>query len=612
VSQARILVVDDQLYFRVFLEDLLKEAGYEVRCASSGAEALALLGVESFDVVLTDLVMPEMDGSELVQRIKERWPAQEVVVVTSVGDVRTAVDAMKIGATDYWLKPLDRTAALRSLAALLQQRRIREEHRQLVQENLEYLNVFAQYERVLALFSTLDVEALADRIVETFCLETSAHGGVLWLARQDAPDCLRLAGVGGLVRVEEESAELGVDALPATLAPLASGERRALLVPGGEGARGALYLALRHDAVLLGLLRLSDRLDGGDFSAADLDLVQRLGGFAAQAVANALRFRSVERRSFRDAATGAYTRAYFEDVVHNEIQKAHRFSRSFALVRVRLEGAADLRERLAPAELGRWLQQVTRELSGSLRATDLLAAEDDGQLIVLLPEADALGATIAKRRLRVALERASSLRELEATLRPTPLAASVVHPADGPTLEALRHELDRRIECDRDSALRALNLQHAPFRAVVDALLAEAPAGRSRTAEQMTRVLFDEVRRRPHERGLLLVAPGASLLAPLRDGLDELRGLEVEAQVVLVADRRPDLAPGVPVTWVSPARAGTDAPFAIYFGEGTPYAILRKPRGNDGELSIYHTSDPVVVEQLAFQLGRDLGIPIGE
>ena len=109
MPKARILAVDDQLYFRVFLEDLLTQEGYEVRTASSGEEALHLFGREEFDIVLTDLVMPGMEGAELVQRLKEARGEQEIVVVTSVGDVKTAVDAMKVGATDYLLKPIDRT-----------------------------------------------------------------------------------------------------------------------------------------------------------------------------------------------------------------------------------------------------------------------------------------------------------------------------------------------------------------------------------------------------------------------------------------------------------------------------------------------------------------------
>jgi DNA-binding response OmpR family regulator len=324
VSQARILAVDDQLYFRVFLEDLLQDAGYEVVAAGSGQEAIDWLESETFDVVLTDLVMPGMDGSELVQRIRERWPEQEVVVVTSVGDVKTAVDAMKLGATDYLLKPLDRTALLRSLGAILDQRRMADEHRQLVAENLEYLNVFTQIERMLSLFHTLALEPLADRIVETFCLETNAHGGVLWLARPEAPTSLRLAGVGGLVRVEEELEELDAGALPEHLAALGDAEASAWIAPDpeekeGEGgtARGALYLPLRSDGVLLGILRLNDKLDGTGFNDADREVADRLGAFTGQAVANALAFRSLERRSFRDAVTQAYSRAYLEDVVRN-------------------------------------------------------------------------------------------------------------------------------------------------------------------------------------------------------------------------------------------------------------------------------------------------------
>ena len=612
MSQARILAVDDQLYFRVFLEDLLAESGYEVKTAPGGAEALAILEVERFDVVLTDLVMPGMDGSELVQRIKEQWPEQEVIVVTSVGDVKTAVDAMKLGATDYLLKPLDRAALLRTLESLLEQRRLQQEHRQLVAENLEYMSVFTRYERVLGLFSSLAVESLADRMVEAFCLETNAHGGVVWLARPGNPERLRLTGVGGLVRVEDEQTDLDAGALPDALRPLAE-EDGPLLVEGKDTeTRSSLYLPLRSDGRLMGILRLTDKLDGSEFDAADLEVAGRLASFAAQAVANALQFRALERRSFRDATTHAYTRAYFEDVVDNEIQKAHRFGRTFSLVRVELDEAADLRDGLTPAAWSELLAGVGAELADALRSTDLLAVEGDGRFCALLPESETLGATMAKRRLRAAVERAGVIRELESSARPTVLAASVTFPTDGHRHETLAEGLGRRIDEDRASMVRAFELDTMPFRGLVDTLLADAPLGRPETAEQVTRFVFAEVRRRAHERGLLYVSPGASLLGPLREGLAELRDTEVRTEIVLVADRRADVQPGLPVTWVSPMRTGSDAPFLVYYGEGPPYAMIRDASGSEPEVSLYHTSDPVVVEHLAFQLGRDLGIPISD
>jgi DNA-binding response OmpR family regulator len=218
MPKARILAVDDQLYFRVFLEDLLQQEGYEVCTASGGEEAFHLFEREHFDVILTDLVMPETDGSELVQRVKERDPDQEIVVVTSDADVKTAVEAMKLGATDYLLKPIDRSALLRTLEGILQRRRMRDEHARLMAENLEFMGVLSLYERALGLHSTLSLEPLADRIVEGLCLETHSQGGVLWVARHDDQSWLRLMGVRGLVRVEDEREELHTAGLPEEMA----------------------------------------------------------------------------------------------------------------------------------------------------------------------------------------------------------------------------------------------------------------------------------------------------------------------------------------------------------------------------------------------------------
>ena len=107
MAKARILAVDDQRYFRELIAGMLAEEGFEAQTASSGEEALHVLENSDFDIVLTDLVMPGMDGNELVHRVKQRDSEQDIVVVTGVVDVKTAVDAMKLGASEYLLKPFD-------------------------------------------------------------------------------------------------------------------------------------------------------------------------------------------------------------------------------------------------------------------------------------------------------------------------------------------------------------------------------------------------------------------------------------------------------------------------------------------------------------------------
>ena len=609
--QARILAIDDQLYFRVFLEDMLEQEGFEVATAGSGAEALERLEAARPDLVLTDLVMPGMDGRELVREVKERWPDQEIVVITSVGDVKTAVEAMKLGATDYLLKPIDRTALLRAIDAILDRLALQEERDKLVAENLSYLGHFAQYERALGLFSTLALEPLADRLVEVLCLETNAHSGVAWFTQpEESGGPLRLAGVGGLVRIEDERPALDPASLPDELAGFSEARCRSLLVPR-ESSREALYVALRIQDQLLGIVRLTDRLDGASFDGADREVAERFALFGSQALHNALEFRGLQRSSLRDPTTRAYTREYFQDAVHHELTKAKRFGRSLSLVRVQLDPISPLRASQSLESFTRWIQELVGETEASLRTTDLLATETDHQYLVMLPECDSLGAVVAKRRIRRAVEQSAALQGIEPAERPVVLSAMATFPANGSDLDELGACLDARIEEDRHSVVRSFELESVPFRGLLETLLAEGAEGRARLGVQMAHALLGEVGRNPHHRGLLFLAPEGGQADGLRPGLEQLRGVPLRTEVVLVADRDDQLLPGVPVTWVSPLRVGAGQPFLVYLGEGASYAFAQDGTIGEGGTT-YHTADPVVVEQLAFQLSRDLGIPIGE
>jgi two-component system, NtrC family, response regulator AtoC len=106
-DNARILIVDDTQSFRFMLKGYLDDAGYRVTCAASGVEALAELEQGSFDLVLSDMVMPEMDGVTLLHQVREKFPQRPFVLITAHGSVDSAVAAMKEGADDYLLKPLN-------------------------------------------------------------------------------------------------------------------------------------------------------------------------------------------------------------------------------------------------------------------------------------------------------------------------------------------------------------------------------------------------------------------------------------------------------------------------------------------------------------------------
>jgi diguanylate cyclase (GGDEF)-like protein len=603
MAKARILAVDDQRYFRVFLEDLLVQQGFEVRTAGSGDEALHLLERESFDVVVTDLVMPGLSGADLVERVKARRPDQDVIVVTSVGDVRTAVEAMRTGASDYLLKPLDPTLLERSLEAILQRKRLRQEHASLMAENLEYLGHLSLYERTLALFSTLAIEPLADRIVEGLCLEARAQGGVAWIARADDPSRLRLAAARGLVRVERESEEIALDALPPELEPLLRPQPTPFTIE--IGGAPALAVPLRHEGRVVGFVRLSDKLAGSNFEDRDRVVAERFAAPAAVATANALRFRALEHRSFRDPVTRAYTYAFFEDVVRNEIRKAGRFGRAFSLIELELADFARWRRELTDAELSAWLERFAFQIGRVLRTTDLLATASEDRFAVLLPETDALGAAVLKRRMRELLMR-TDVRG--STAGPPRLhLAAVSFPVDGTQIEELRRMLSARLGEDRESVVH--ELEGKPFPLVLDALAAKGQTLGVEALPQVLRFVLAEVERRSQERGLLCVAPGANLVHLVREELARFDPSQTRTEVVLVADERIESLAGAAVTYVTPSQIGTRRPFLVYYAEGPGYALVGEPDASASPV-LFQTADRVTVEHLAFQLQRALGVPI--
>src|SRR6185369_8816413 len=102
----RVLVVDDEPGVRESLRLILKDRT-EIAVVSSGEDALDAVAARAFDVVLLDILMPGMDGLELLERMRANGPAPQVIMLTATKTVKTAVRAMKLGAFDYVTKPFD-------------------------------------------------------------------------------------------------------------------------------------------------------------------------------------------------------------------------------------------------------------------------------------------------------------------------------------------------------------------------------------------------------------------------------------------------------------------------------------------------------------------------
>ncbi|MBN1641607.1 MAG: response regulator transcription factor [Anaerolineae bacterium] len=122
MHKTRILIVDDESTLRATMEDLLEAEDREIVTAASGEEALAYLEGDPFDLVIVDLIMPGIDGLQVIDVTQKTSPQTKIIMLTAYGTLESAIQAMRRGATDYLLKPANAPQIEAAVDRALQQR----------------------------------------------------------------------------------------------------------------------------------------------------------------------------------------------------------------------------------------------------------------------------------------------------------------------------------------------------------------------------------------------------------------------------------------------------------------------------------------------------------
>lgn len=164
----RILVVDDEKIIRESISFILKKEGFSITEAANGKQAYDRLLNESFDLIITDLEMPEMKGIELLDHAMHINPKSLVVIITAYGSLETAIAALRKGASDYILKPIEFEELLVKIRRLLDHRKLALENQYLRQElNREYdfSNIVGKSPEMLKVFDMIQKVSATDSTV---------------------------------------------------------------------------------------------------------------------------------------------------------------------------------------------------------------------------------------------------------------------------------------------------------------------------------------------------------------------------------------------------------------------------------------------------------------
>ncbi len=164
----KILIVDDDAGHRIMIKVTLLERGYEIFEASDGSEAVAMVEKRFFDLIMLDLKMKNMDGVEALKRIKKISPAIPVLIMTAYASVQTAIEALKLGAIDYLMKPLDIEKVIQTIDKVLNSQTLKIDDKifkERVDREFDFSSIIGKSKKMRDIFETIALTAPSDATI---------------------------------------------------------------------------------------------------------------------------------------------------------------------------------------------------------------------------------------------------------------------------------------------------------------------------------------------------------------------------------------------------------------------------------------------------------------
>jgi len=301
LPRKKILIVDDEPSILHLTADVLAKEGYAVKGAGSGHDALEMVEREKFDLLLTDVVMPDMDGLELLRRAREVDPSIAAVVMTGYGTVDITIESLKAGVQSFLIKPFS-VQELRATTKEALERSL------LTEENARLKALMPLFEVSKALISEVKLDKLFNLVVQTAALETGADGVSLMLLDEATQELAIKAAIGlprKVVTTAREKMGEGIAGWVAkTGKPLILDEQTKVSphlkeIMRQTGIISALSVPLKVKDKVVGVLNSSKMVGESPFTQGDLEVLSILAGQAAIAIENARLFQSVKTQQIR-------------------------------------------------------------------------------------------------------------------------------------------------------------------------------------------------------------------------------------------------------------------------------------------------------------------------
>jgi len=405
MSQGKILIVDDDHFFRNLYSEILSLEGYEVATASSGREAIEYVKTNAVDLVVTDLMMPDMNGQEVLERTKQHNALTDVILITGHGTIESAISALKSGAFDYLRKPVNKDELLLSVSRCIDQKRMLEENQGL-KRSLKLLEV----SRTIS--SCLDKEKLYDNSLDAIIQEISSEAGIslfrekvrsddafyVKAARQISPDVAeKVVSLFNIwfsnnKGIKENVALYGMDDFIAGEGKFIEGIKSLLLVPVKvEGDLEGFILTFNHSPV-------------DSYSSLDIENAKFIAEQTTLAFGNVEKYLNAQEMAYIDSLTDLHNTRYLDITLESEIKRSMRSKVPFSVLFMDLDHFKNINDVHGHLVGSKLLIEVGAILLKCVRDVDTVVRYGGDEFTIILVDTGRDGAYKVAERIRATIE----------------------------------------------------------------------------------------------------------------------------------------------------------------------------------------------------------------
>jgi two-component system cell cycle response regulator len=399
-SSARVVVVDDDRLIRELVSDAIRDRA-RVECCNSAESALEALRREPADLVISDLSMPGMSGVELLEEIRRTHLGTDFILLTGNATVESAVDALRMGASDYLTKPIRNDELALVVERLLSQRHLLAENEKL-RDNLRTVE---SCQNLLRCLESGEVYAIT---LDLLLQNLPRQRGLALFHRSTVPLSDGIAFRGFSESDARTLREILVGEKPVDIDSISrievvsEGAFHNTLRSVGVECESVVAVPIKGSDKEVGVLWLFE--DGRAFEPGELDRVRLISGHAELALRNAERYNEAKERAFIDDVTEIYNARYLLQATDREIHRADRYGNPLTVLFLDLDRFKLVNDHHGHLVGSRALRRLSEVLPSCIRQVDTLARYGGDEFTILLVDTDHDSALIVAERIRRTVE----------------------------------------------------------------------------------------------------------------------------------------------------------------------------------------------------------------